>query len=299
MASVERRAAGVDLVVITGLSGSGRSTAIRALEDAGYFCIDSLPAPLLAPFLRLAAANPSISRVAVAMDVRAADHFPGLEAALSSLRRSKTGSTTETQILFLDASDERLIARFKETRRRHTLMGSGRAETLAEAISEERAWLAPIRHRATAVLDTTRMTVHDLKREVLALYADPSAHALRTNVMSFAFRAGLPPEADFVFDVRFLDNPHFVEELRDKTGEEPDVFRFVLDQEAARDVLEHIHTLLGTVLPLVEAEGKSVVTIAIGCTGGQHRSVALAIALAEKLAAGGREPHLSHRDIKA
>lgn len=284
----------VELVVITGLSGSGRTTAIRALEDAGWFCVDNLPAPLLEAFLRLADENKSIDRVGVAMDVRESGWSPDLKATLVHVR----AQGHPMRVLFLDADDDRLIARYKETRRRHPLIASGQAHTVPEAIALERAWLAPVQHLAAAVLDTTTMTVHDLKREVQARFAGPLEKRMSIHLLSFGYRHGLPPEADMVFDVRFLKNPYFVDALQPLRGDAEEVSRFVLEQPAAIRFLEHVTGLLVEFLPLAESEGRATMTIAIGCTGGHHRSVAMVRALGERLAVRGFEARTSHRDVE-
>lgn len=283
----------VDIVVLSGLSGSGKTTALHALEDAGYFCVDNLPAPLLPPFLRLVDASPSIQRVAIAMDVRERVLAPDIERDLAGVGG---GSHHHLHVLFLTADDDALIARFKTTRRRHPLIAQGLATVLTEAIALERTWLAPLRARATEVLDTTRLNVHDLKHDIQARYGDPVHRRLDLHLVSFGYRHGVPQEADFVFDARFLDNPYFVDGLRDKTGLDPDVADYVLSQPAAARYREHILGLLTDVLPLIEAEGRATLTVAIGCTGGQHRSVALCEALREGLTGSERDLHVVHRD---
>jgi UPF0042 nucleotide-binding protein len=283
----------VELVIISGLSGSGKTTALRALEDVGWFCIDNLPSPLLETFLRLAEDNPSIERVAVVMDVREASHFPTLAADLDALRAGGRAM----RVVFLDCDDTWVINRFKETRRRHPLMASGAAETLAVAIEREREWLRPLRHLASLVIDTTGRNVHDLKKQVQALYSGSGDHAMTVHLMSFGFRFGLPAEASWVFDVRYLDNPYFVEALRPRRGTDPEVAEFVLGQAAATELLGRLEEMLAAVVPLSREEGQTSLTIAVGCTGGHHRSVAMVEALRERLAARGVEAAVAHRDI--
>jgi len=283
----------LNVVVLSGLSGSGKTTALHALEDAGYFCVDNLPLQLLDTFLRLVDDNPSIDRVALAMDVRERLFDPAPGRDLSAI----SAGHYQGRILFLDCADDVLLARFKTTRRRHPLIAQGAATTLVEATTLERTWLEPIRAAASAVIDTSDLTVHELKRRVQNLYGDPGATALAVHLMSFGFRHGVPQEADFVFDVRFLDNPYFVESLRDRRGLDPEVADFVLSQPAAVRFREHVVALLSDVLPQVEAEGRASVTIAVGCTGGHHRSVAMCETLRDALAEGGRPALLSHRDI--
>ncbi len=280
--------------MVSGLSGSGKTTAIHALEDAGHFCVDNLPGPLLETFLRLVDDNPAISRVAIAMDVREASFYPDVARRLAEIQ----AAGYRAQILYLDCNDRVAINRFKETRRRHPLLGSGDAKSLDEAIQMERAWLEPIRSLASTVIDTSGANIHELKRRVQALYGGPSAHRMNVHLMSFGFRHGLPAEADFVFDVRFIPNPYFVEHLRPGSGLDGEVSAYVLAQPAAGRMLDHILNLLSDVLPLAEEEGKPSTTVAIGCTGGRHRSVAMVEALRGRVAATGRDPLVTHRDIQ-
>lgn len=286
--------AGVDLVVLTGLSGSGKSTALRALEDLGFYCVDNLPSDLLGDVARLAADSPSIQRVALAMDVRHA----GLGDELAPrLREFIDSGDTPVQIVFLTASDDKVIARFSETRRRHPLMTAGEAQSLRQAIIQERRWLEPLRHMANWVIDTTGLTVHDLKRQIQDHFGEPGQRSAALTIMSFGFRYGPPREADFVFDVRYLKNPYFDATLRGKTGQDAAVASYVLTQPEAQTVLNHITQLLTDVLPWCDKEGKATVTVAIGCTGGQHRSVAMAEAVAAAMAGSERPLNLQHREV--
>ena len=200
-------------------------------------------------------------------------------------------------VLYLECSDAKATDRFKETRRRHPLIAQGLAETLSEAIALERTELVPLRELAAQVIDTTALTVHDLKRQILALFAEHGRVATVLHLMSFGFRHGVPPEADFVFDVRFLSNPHFVPELRPKTGLDEAVSDYVLTQPAAATLRSQIGAMLTETLPLIDAEGRAQVTVAIGCTGGHHRSVAMTEALRADLADAGRSAVVRHRDI--
>jgi len=283
----------LDIIVLSGLSGSGKTTALHALEDAGHFCVDNLPTPLLPTFLRLVEDNPSVTRVALAMDVRERLFKTDLERDLRTL----TTGDHRASVLFLDCDADALLARFKTTRRPHPLVSQGLAKTLGEAIALEQSWLEPIRALAAQVVDSTGLTVHDLKRRILKLYGDASATGLAIHLMSFGFRHGLPQDADFVFDARFLDNPYFVEALRDRTGLDADVASFVMGQPAALRLRALVLDLLDEVLPRIEAEGRASLTVAVGCTGGHHRSVALAEALRHDLTARGRDPEVAHRDI--
>ena len=282
------------VVVVSGLSGSGKTVALHALEDAGFFCVDNLPTALVGPYLRLAEDNSNVRRTAVAIDVRERS-FTGSPDDWPRLVDELTARGSTTSVLFLDCDEDVLISRFKTSRRPHPLVAQGVADNLGEAIALERTWIRPFREHATVVIDTTTITVHDLRRRVTALYGERDAQALALHLCSFGFRHGIPPEADFVFDVRFLDNPYFVGELRDRSGLEPEVAAFVKSQPLAERLLAHIVELLGAILPAVEAEGRASLTIAIGCTGGRHRSVALVEELSQRLAASS--PHVLHRDI--
>jgi UPF0042 nucleotide-binding protein len=288
---------GIHVVVLSGLSGSGKTTALHALEDAGFFCVDNLPSALVEPFMELARGHEGVPRVAISVDVRERLFDADWARTLAELERRHRLS-----VLFLDADDEALTNRFKTTRRPHPLvarLGAAHgAASLAEAFALERAWLTPFRQQASLLIDTTKLTVHELRRRVTQAYGEGPAPKLTLQLMSFGFRHGLPAEADFVFDARYLDNPYFVPELRDRTGLERDVSDFVLRQPLAERLLAQVTTLLGDILPAVEAEGRVSLTVAIGCTGGQHRSVALIEALAKTLVAGATRPvQLTHRDL--
>jgi UPF0042 nucleotide-binding protein len=282
-----------ELVVLSGISGSGKSTALHALEDAGYFCVDNLPGPLLETLMSLADDHPRLSRVAVVTDVREASHFPDFARHLASA----IDAGRPIRVLFLEAGDTRVITRFKETRRVHPLMIMGQVDTLGEALSKEREGLRPLRALASMAIDTTTLTVHELKRRVQALFPGDGAAEMPVHVTSFGFRHGIPPEADFVFDVRYLPNPYFVDGLREGTGLDEAVSAYVFEASAAQVVLDHIQGLLRDVLPLARDEGKPTMTVAIGCTGGHHRSVALAEALHKHLVDAGQRTLVAHRDI--
>lgn len=301
----------VFVVVLSGLSGSGKTTALHALEDAGFFCIDNLPSALVKPFLRLSDENPAITRVALSIDVRErlfekeskeGDDELGRDASASRAAASLFNELDELErqgrlsVLYLESDVDALVNRFKTTRRPHPLMARGSSITLTEALAHERELLEPFRARATLVIDTTDINVHELRRRIIDAYGEAGHAALRVAITSFGFKNGLPPEADFVFDARFLDNPFFRPELRHQTGLDPAVSEFVLNQPAAMALLDRLASLIELVLPLVEAEGRAALTLAIGCTGGQHRSVALAVALRERLAHRGTIA-LHHRDL--
>jgi UPF0042 nucleotide-binding protein len=284
----------LELVVLSGLSGSGKTSALRALEDAGYLCVDNLPTALLETFIRLAEENASVEKIAVVMDIREMAFGDDVARHIDQIR----ASGQDLRLVYFDANDDRLITRFKETRRQHPLITVGEAATVAEAISLERTWLQPIRVRASTVIDSSELTVHDLKRRTRAMFVEAEDRRLTIHLLSFGFRHGLPPEADFVFDVRFVPNPYFVETLRDGTGLDPEVSAYVLKQPSANMILGHIAEMATDVLPLAQEEGKYGMTIAVGCTGGHHRSVAIVQALAAQLATRGLQALVTHRDVE-
>lgn len=280
------------LLIITGLSGSGKSTAARALEDDGYFVVDNLPPALLAPFLALHADHHESSDLAVVIDARNRMFLGALD---NSLRRLTTAGVT-IEILFFEASDETLQRRYSETRRSHPLSPSG---SVADGIAEERRILSPLRDRATRLIDSTGLTPHQLRAQVVRMlrgHQEDDA-PLTVIIESFGYRYGLPAGADLVFDVRFLPNPHFIDALRPHTGLDAEVSAYVLDKPLTRVFLEKLEGLLDFLLPEYRREGKSYLTIAVGCTGGRHRSVALAEYLAQRLAVPGQNVRVTHRDM--
>ncbi|MCA3012788.1 MAG: RNase adapter RapZ [Myxococcaceae bacterium] len=281
---------GKRIIVITGMSGAGKSTAIRALEDSGFSCIDNLPAPLLMKVTELGDAT---QRLAFVIDAREGEFLKDAPRAIDEARRAGH----DVQVLFLDASDEAITRRFSETRRRHPLSERG---TVADGLAKERGLLTELREAAEHVLDTSTMTVHELRRQVMARFGVASSAELAVTVMSFGFKYGVPSNADLVLDVRFLPNPFFVPELKAFTGKDPRVAQFVLAQEGVTEFLERVEGLLGFLLPRYQKEGKSYLTVAIGCTGGKHRSVALAQVLSDRLRTlpGGAATQLWDRDVE-
>jgi UPF0042 nucleotide-binding protein len=279
----------VRIVVITGMSGGGKSTVVRALEDSGYFCIDNLPVPLLGKLLELARHAGDMHRIAVVVDAREGRFLGDSPRTVEELRRQGL----PVEVLFLDATDDALIRRFSETRRRHPLAHDG---TVPQGIAAERGILREIRDLADEVVDTSNLNVHELKSLVQARFARADLSQLNVSVMSFGYRYGLPPQADLVVDVRFLPNPYFVPGMRERTGREPDVAAYVLEREEAQGFLERVLGLTRFLLPLYRREGKSYLTVAIGCTGGRHRSVAIARALAEKISQDGTSVRVWDRD---
>ena len=286
--------AGTPFVVVTGLSGAGKSHALRALEDLGYFCVDNLPVALIPAFADLSLKGRKRRRAAVVVDVREGSELPRFPAVY---RRLKRHHGRRMRLVFLEASDDAILRRFSETRRPHPL---GAAQGVAEGIGAERRMLLPIRRLADQVVDTSRLTVHDLRRRILeSAGGSKTAAPLMVNVVSFGFRRGAPADADLLFDVRFLPNPHFVTALRPWTGRSRRVSRFVLRTPAAARFLKLTHALIQFLVPQYIAEGKTYLTIAIGCTGGRHRSVAIAENIASRLRKlRGLQVRVRHRDVE-
>jgi UPF0042 nucleotide-binding protein len=277
------------IVIITGMSGSGKSTAIRALEDANFFCIDNLPVLLLPKLTELAGAG-QIERMALVVDVREGVFLKEAPRVLDEVRRAGH----QVEVLFLDSSDESLIRRFSETRRRHPLAPTG---TVAEGIKAEREELKDLRELADQVIDSSALNVHDLKRMVQARFSPEPAAGPSLSVMSFGYRHGVPPQADLVFDVRFLPNPYFVPEMKGLTGKEPQVAAYVLDREETQQFLAKVEDLCRFLFPRYQKEGKAYLTVALGCTGGKHRSVAIAAELTRRLTDAHTRVQLWDRDI--
>jgi UPF0042 nucleotide-binding protein len=281
------------LLILTGVSGSGKTTALRALEDAGFYCVDNLPAVLLDKLLDLSAHTAGeVSRIAAVVDARDTRYLGEAPRVIGELRERGVDLT----VLFLDCDDEALVRRYSETRRRHPLAGEG--GTVQDGIAAERRALEGLRGLADEVVDSTALNVHDLKRLVARRFSPGEGARLGVTVVSFGFRYGLPTHADLVLDVRFLPNPYFVPALRSHVGTEPGVRDFVLGQPDAQAFLDRLVDFGGFLLPRYRAEGKSYLTIAIGCTGGKHRSVAIAGELARRLEAAGQSVRLWHRDIE-
>lgn len=281
------------VIIITGLSGSGKSTAARALEDEGFFVVDNLPLALLPKFLELAESGVRFtSEVAVVIDIRNRDFLAGLESTLQSVK----ASGYQLEIFFFDAADDILLRRYSETRRRHPLTLH---EGVSKGIRRERQLLGGLRNLATLIVDSTRLTPHELRAKVAQIARGGNeVIPLVVQLQSFGFRYGIPPESDLVVDVRFLPNPHFVPELQGQTGLDPLVRDYVLTQPACREFLQHLQGMLDFLLPHYHREGKSYLTISIGCTGGRHRSVAIVEAILPSLAGEGVVLKTIHRDIE-
>jgi UPF0042 nucleotide-binding protein len=292
MSEEEQRTDGLRLMVITGLSGSGISTASHALEDLGFFCVDNLPPPLLPKLIDLAQGSKKFDRLAIGLDARNVEDVQGTLRMLAKL--SKEG--IDIEILFLEASDDVLLRRFSVSRRPHPLGRHGLP--ISEAIQTERLIMHPIRERATRVLDSSDLNVHECKRLIQSYTTGGAPRDLFISLMSFGFRYGVPSEADIVWDVRFLPNPHFIEDLRPKTGLDKPVQDFVYGRNETAQFLEHFLRLVDATLPAYENEGKSHLTLAIGCTGGKHRSVAITERIAAHLRFADRDPKIRHRDIQ-
>ena len=279
-----------ELLVITGMSGAGRTRAADTLEDLDWYVVDNLPAGLLAALAGLISSDGGVARLAVVLDVRSRD-FSELLATLDNLREN--GRLTY-RVLFLDCSDEVLVQRFESTRRPHPLQGNGR---LMDGITAERQMLSALRSRADILIDTSTYSVHDLARKIRALLADEEQSAIRVTVMSFGFKYGIPADADNVADVRFLPNPYWVTELRHLTGHDKPVADYVLAQDGAIDFAQKYADLMESILAGYTRELKPFVTIAIGCTGGKHRSVAIAEYVSDRLRNQGHHVRTLHRDL--
>jgi len=288
----QERPSGVEVALVTGLSGAGRSTAAKVLEDLGWYVVDNLPPELISTMVDLGdRSRGGITRVAVVMDVRSRA-FTG---DLASVIRDLDGRGTKPRVLFLEASDALLIRRFEQVRRSHPLQGEGR---LSDGIAAERALLAPLRAEADLVIDTTSLSVHDLRATIEQAFGTESSSTTRVTVLSFGYKYGLPMDADLVVDVRFLPNPHWIPELREFTGRDAEVRDYVLGQEGARDFLDQYHQLLRLISGGYRREGKRYLTVAVGCTGGKHRSVAISEELARRLAEqDGLSVRVEHRDL--
>jgi len=281
------------LLIVTGLSGAGKTKVVNALEDIGWFCADNLPPRLAPTFAKLLQEAGEYSRAAIVMDLRAGDLFRDVAWALETLR----GEGFPCELLFLDAADEVLERRFKETRRQHPLCGQDPSLGLCGAIAAERERLGGLRRRADVILDTSQTTPTDCKNRIIELYADRPMEVLSVRVNSFGFKAGTPRDCDLLFDVRCLPNPFYVPELKEHTGREACIRDWVLAHEESRALLDKLTDLLLFLLPLYQKEGKSALTIAFGCTGGRHRSVLFAEEIGRALQEAGFAVHVGHRDI--
>ncbi len=277
------------LVVITGMSGSGKASVLKAFEDLGYYCVDNLPVDLIPRFADLAKQSGEIEKAALVVDIREGDQLRRLPKIIQSLRKQ-----LNTTVLFLEASDEALLRRFSETRRPHPL---GRDSTVKSALQEERRMLQPIRDMADMVVDSSKFNVHELRAHVTEKFnAGSSDKSMLISILSFGYKAGIPTDADLIFDVRFLPNPHFVPAFRPFTGRHPQVAKYIRSFPQTQEFIDRISALLIYLIPHYVREGKSYLTIGFGCTGGQHRSVFISEELRKRLAKAGYRVKVVHRD---
>jgi RNase adapter protein RapZ len=278
-----------EVVIITGMSGSGKASVLKAFEDLGYYCVDNLPVGLIPRFAELVGQSSEIERTALVVDVREGTQLEDLPVIIKSIKRS-----VPTRVLFLEASDAVLIRRFSETRRPHPL---GKKTSVKSSLEEERRHLRPIRALADLVIDTSKFNVHELRAHVTERFQKhESGKSILVSCVSFGFRHGVPEDADLMFDVRFLPNPHFVPEFRALTGRDPKVARYIRSFPQTKEFIERISKLLIYLLPHYIHEGKSYLTIAFGCTGGQHRSVMIAEDVSKLLRKAGYKGKTVHRD---
>ncbi len=288
MAEPQRRQ--TELVVITGMSGSGKATVLKALEDLGYYAVDNLPAELMPRFAELVKHSAEIDRAALVVDVREGQRLGRLPQFLQSLKKS-----LHTTVLYLEASDEVLLRRYSETRRPHPLGGGN--ETVKMSLASERRRLAPVRALADIVIDTSKFNVHELRTHVQERFErEAGDKSILVSCVSFGYKQGVPTDADLLFDVRFLPNPHFVPEFRPLSGRHPKVAKYIRSFPQTQEFISRISDLLVYLLPHYVREGKSYLTIGFGCTGGQHRSVMIAEEVAKRLKKGGYNVKVVHRD---
>lgn len=277
------------LVIITGMSGAGKTVAIQSFEDMGFFCIDNMPPSLIPKFWELIKESGKITKIALVVDLRSRSFFEEIQSMLVSIENT---NFIDTQVLFLDASDEELVSRYKETRRTHPLAMDG---LITEGIRKERAILEDLKPKATIVIDTTKLTPRQLREKINQEFKSSTDHGFRVEMVSFGFKYGLPIDADIVMDVRFLPNPHYIDDLRPLTGMDQPVYEYVMSFPETEEFYEKFLDLLLTIMPGYVKEGKSSLTVAIGCTGGQHRSVALTERVGQALSKEYKV-NITHRD---
>jgi len=290
----DNKAAAARLVIITGMSGAGKTIAVQSLEDLGFFCVDNLPPVLIPKFAELIESSKGkIGKVALVIDLRGREFFTALSESLSAI---KANYTIEYEILFLDATDAVLVQRYKESRRRHPLAPEGMP---LDGIHLERRMLEDLKGWATQVIDTSSLKPAQLKEQIISRFTNLEQRTFSVNLTSFGFKYGVPIDADLIFDVRFLPNPHYVEHLRPHTGQDPDVYEYVMKWPETQAFLSKLLDMLQFLIPLYTKEGKSQLVIGIGCTGGKHRSVALAEYLGRMLGSSDTEVvRVSHRDAE-
>ncbi|MBI5099573.1 MAG: RNase adapter RapZ [Nitrospirae bacterium] len=276
------------IVILTGLSGSGKSIALRAFEDSGFFCVDNMPSSLIRKLVDLISRTPSTSKIAVGIDIRERKFLSDFSETVSALRKRH-----KVEIIFLEALDEVLIRRFKETRRPHPLG----YKDLKKALHREAALLAPIRKEADKIIDSSALTPHQLRKLVTESYLNKGRREMSLNLISFGYKYGVPKEADLLFDVRFLPNPYFIPKLKPLSGTSANVRKFILSQHDTKRFFDKLNPLLDHVIPLYKKEGRSYLTIGIGCTGGRHRSPVISEEIRKRLEKKNLNVSLTHRDI--
>ncbi len=279
-------------VIVTGLSGSGKSEAMKSLEDMGYYCVDNLPPSLIVKFAELCTLpNSNIDKVALGLDIRGRKFFEKLYGELNQLDENNH----KYEILYLDCSDEALLKRYKMTRRNHPLSNNTQ---IPEGIKEERQIMEPLKLRSTCIIDTTNMKPIDLKSEIKKIYSEGNHNTkLTISVISFGFMHGIPTDCDLMFDVRFLPNPYYIEDLKQKTGDDKEVRDFVMDSEVSREFYNKLNDMISFLVPQYSIEGKNHLVIGIGCTGGRHRSVTISNMIYDKLEGEGYRVIKKHRDF--
>ena len=278
-----------ELVIISGMSGAGKATALNTFEDLGYYCVDNLPVGLISNFAELVLDSAEIQRAALVVDIREGARLDKLPQVLASLRRM-----LKTTVIFLEANEEALVRRYSETRRPHPL---GRQHSVKASLAAERRRLQPLRALADVVIDTTKFNVHELRSSLIERFqAGNRDKNILISCVSFGYREGVPEDADLVFDVRFLPNPHFIPKFRDHTGQHPEVAKYIRSFAQTREFIRRISELLVYLIPHYISEGKSYLTIAFGCTGGKHRSVMIAEEVKKRLAKAGYNVKVVHRD---
>lgn len=281
----------MELVIITGMSGAGKTVAVQSFEDMGYYCIDNMPPNLIPTFLKLIQGVHKFDKLALVMDLRSQLFFEEIYEAIEYVEDK---AAIESRILFLDATDEELVSRYKETRRSHPLAKQGRT---IDGIEEERNFLNKIRLRASEYIDTSNTTPRELRQKLMEKFGEKESEPFHVELVSFGFKNGLPIDADIVMDVRFLPNPYYDENLRPLRGTDEEVYDFVMRQPETEDFYSLFMNLVNYTLPGYRQEGKSSLTIAIGCTGGHHRSVALIERMSKQIEAAGYPVNVTHRDI--